>query len=181
MGASGSCSRASTRSLPPAGGWKSARLVSIRAAVHGPNPPPEAVMRRFPLATDTALAEEVSTSPVPKFAGPPGYDVPASTCQLPVLRLLPVKSSRKFWVQPAGVGGAAASAWNAVATGTATIAVAIEVAARILILVRCGVSGLAVPESGCAVIASSEGCGCQRGVGSPFPAGQATGEPVSDA
>ncbi|GAA4254317.1 hypothetical protein GCM10022255_058560 [Dactylosporangium darangshiense] len=129
-------------------------MVSIRAAVHGPNPPPEAVMRRFPLATDTALAEEVSTSPVPKFAGPPGYDVPASTCQLPVLRLLPVKSSRKFWVQPAGVGGAAASAWNAVATGTATIAVAIEVAARILILVRCGVSGLAVPESGCAVIAS---------------------------
>src|SRR2546421_5013226 len=132
LGASGSFSRASTRNLPPGGGWKSCRLVSIRAAVQPPVPCPRAVMLMAPLATDTALGVEVSTSPVPKLAGPPGYEVPWSIRQLP-LRALPLKSSRKFWVHPAGTGGAAAWASNATAmlVPAARSAVAVSATRRI--------------------------------------------------
>lgn len=73
-------------------------------------------MRRLPLPSSETLLVLfviVSTSPVPQLAGPPGYEVPVAYCQLEVFTpvpALPVKSSRKTCVQPAGGVGAAASA-----------------------------------------------------------------------
>src|SRR6266511_4369280 len=108
--------RAWTRSVPPAGGWKSERCVSMRPEVQRPAPSRCGVMRRLPAPSSDTLAVlsvMVSTSPVPKFAGPPGYEVPVVYRQFPVLTRLPaapLKSSRKTWLHPAGGGGAAASA-----------------------------------------------------------------------
>src|SRR4051794_37494876 len=108
--------RASTRSLPPDGGWKSVRLVSMRPEVHLPAASRTGVMRRLPLPSSETLLVLlviVSTSPVPQLAGPPGYEVPVAYCQLEVFTpvpALPVKSSRKTCVQPDGGVGAAASA-----------------------------------------------------------------------
>jgi hypothetical protein len=67
--------RASARSLPFAGGSKSARRVSMRPEVQLPAPSRTGVMRRLPVpSSDTlvVLAVIVSTSPVPNPAGPPG-------------------------------------------------------------------------------------------------------------
>src|SRR5690242_11794213 len=106
--------RASTRSLPPAGGWKSVRLVSMRPEVQLPAALRTGVMRRLPLpssATLLVLLVIVSTSPVPQFAGPPGYEVPVAYCQLEVLTpvpAVPLKSSTKTWDQPVGGVGAEA-------------------------------------------------------------------------
>jgi hypothetical protein len=65
----------------------------------------------------------VSTSPVPQLAGPPGYEVPVSYCQLEVLTpepAAPLKSSRKTWVQPYGGVGAEAFADGVAAVAAAT-------------------------------------------------------------
>src|SRR5947199_5824708 len=80
--------RACTHSFPPAGGWKSCRLVSIRPELH----PPLflGVICRLPCPSRETFCVElviVSTSPVPKFAGPPGYDVPVVYRQLPLTPL----------------------------------------------------------------------------------------------
>src|SRR5436309_6305502 len=67
--------RASTRSLPPGGGWKSDRPVSSRADVQLPEPSRLGVMRKLPFPSRALLDRLlviVSTSPVPKLAGPPG-------------------------------------------------------------------------------------------------------------
>src|SRR5204862_5941417 len=52
----GICNRASTRSFPPAGGWKSARLVSIRPEVQLPAPSRCGVIRRLPPPSRDTLA-----------------------------------------------------------------------------------------------------------------------------
>lgn len=106
----GICSRASTRILPPEGGWKSVRLVSMRPEVQRPAESRSGVMRRLPFPSSETLLVLfviVSTSPVPQFAGPPGYEVPVAYCQLLVLTPVlaaPVKSSRNTCDQPAGEG-----------------------------------------------------------------------------
>src|SRR4051794_8317906 len=119
--------RASTRSLPPAGGWKSVRVVSIRPEVQWPLASRTGVMRRLPLpssATLPVLFVIVSTSPVPQLAGPPGYEVPVSYCQLEVetpVPAEPLKSSRKTWLQPAGgVGAEALADWVVTVAAAAT-------------------------------------------------------------
>ena len=63
------------RSLPPAGGWKSVRRVSIRAEVQWPAASRSGVIARWPAPSMLTLAELlviVSTSPVPQLAAPPG-------------------------------------------------------------------------------------------------------------
>ena len=75
-----------------------ARLVSTRAEVHAPALSRCGVMTRCPLLTLTlaGLFVRVSISPVPKFAGPPGYEVPRVSCQFVELGSPdPLKSSRK--------------------------------------------------------------------------------------
>src|SRR5947207_10657744 len=99
--------RACTRSFPPAGARKSSRLVSIRPDVHLPAPSRTGVIRRFPepsSATLVVLSVIVSTSPVPKLAGPPGYEVPTSYRQpLPTrLPAPPLQASLQTRFQPAG-------------------------------------------------------------------------------
>ncbi|CAL2069576.1 protein of unknown function [Streptomyces murinus] len=121
----GICRRASTRSLPPAGGWKSVRVVSIRPEVQLPDASRRGVMSRSPLPSrETLLVLDVidSTSPVPQLPAPPGYEVPVSNCQLEVLTLLPAapsKSSRNTCDQPEGGAGAEASAGPVAAVATA--------------------------------------------------------------
>src|SRR6476469_7627431 len=93
----GICSRLSTCMMPPAGGLKLARLVSTLADVHPPAASRCGVMYMLPLRTLTLSGLSVITwiSPVPKLAGPPGYDVPSVSCQFAGLgRPLPLKSSR---------------------------------------------------------------------------------------
>ena len=63
------------RSLPPAGGWKSVALVSIRAEVQLPAASLSGVIARCPAPSWLTLAVLlviVSTSPVPQLAAPPG-------------------------------------------------------------------------------------------------------------
>src|SRR2546421_2464124 len=121
--------RASTRSFPPAAAWKSLRPVSIRPDVHWPEPSRTGVIRRFPdpsSATLLVLFVMVSTSPVPKLAGPPGYEVPTSYCQLPPtwLPAAPLKSSLKTRFQPDGGGGTEARATDTVSAEVASRAAA---------------------------------------------------------
>src|SRR5690349_13977371 len=95
--------------MPPAGGLKLALLVSTLADVQPPEASRCGVMYRLPLRTSTLLGLSVITSisPVPKLAGPPGYDVPRVSCQFDESgRPLPLKSSRNAVVQ---VGAAAAT------------------------------------------------------------------------
>jgi hypothetical protein len=63
------------RSLPPAGGWKSVRWVSIRAEVQLPAASRSGVIARWPAPSMLTLAGALvirSTSPVPQFGAPPG-------------------------------------------------------------------------------------------------------------
>ena len=80
-------------------------------------------MYRLPLRTSTlfGLLVITSISPVPKLAGPPGYDVPRVICQFAGLgRPLPLKSSRNAVVQ----AGAAAATGTEVATPMETAVMA---------------------------------------------------------
>src|SRR5205814_9376478 len=104
------CMRASTRSLPPGGGWKSDRPVSSRADVQLPEPSRLGVMRKLPFPSRALLDRLlviVSTSPVPKLPGPPGYEVPVVCCQFPLgdEPAGPSKSSLNMRFQPGGFGG----------------------------------------------------------------------------
>src|SRR3954470_6579571 len=57
----------------------------MRPEVQAPEPSRIALMASLPLPsrdTFAVLADAVSTSPVPQFAAPPGYDVPVRSSQL---------------------------------------------------------------------------------------------------
>src|SRR6478736_8553474 len=79
----GICTRLSTCMMPPAGGLKLDRVLSTLADVQPPEASRCGVMYRLPLRTSTLFGLSVITSisPVPKLAGPPGYDVPRVICQ----------------------------------------------------------------------------------------------------
>src|SRR6478735_12119161 len=128
----GICKRLSTCMTPPAGGRKVDAADSTRAEVQLPAVSRCGVMYRLPFRTSTFSGRSVivSISPVPKLAGPPGYEVPVVSNHLfgsgsP----LPEKSSRKTVRQPgsAAVAGPEVATRPAAATATtATTAQAAE-------------------------------------------------------
>ncbi len=136
------------------------RVVSIRPEVQLPEASRRGVISRLPLpssATLFVLDVIVSTSPVPQFAAPPGYEVPVSYCQSAVFTAepaAPLKSSMKTWSQPEGGAGAVAFA---VAVAAVATAAARPSAATTATSARRSGRGLAMPEV--SLMGRPSGCG----------------------